>query len=88
MVNLAYIHGDVHENEAKLLKRFARKLDVTEQNMKRYSKIPLNTLAPSNSADERLETMLDLFKAYFLPTTKLTMRNAPCWKKYAIGLRI
>ena len=66
MANIASSHGTIHENEEKLLKRFARKLDITDQEyeevLKNPTKYPIN---PPNSADERLERMLDLFKMIF-----------------------
>ncbi len=81
-----FVFLDVHENEAKLLKRFARKLDVTEQEyeeiLKDSSKYPLH---PLNSADERLETMLDLFKLIFADH-EIDDEERALLEKYAIGL--
>ena len=72
IANIAAVHGEIHENEEKLLKRFARKLDVSEHEyeaiLKNPSKYPINS---SNSADERLERMLDFFKMIFLHDEKI-----------------
>lgn len=86
MTNLAYVHGDIHENEEKLLQRFARKLDISEQEyqdiLNNPTKYPIH---PLNSVDERLETMLDLFKIIFADH-EIDDEERKLIEKYAIGL--
>ena len=86
MVNIATSHGTTHENETKLLKRFARKLDITDQEyeevLKNPTKYPIN---PPNSADERLERMLDLFKMIFADH-EIDDEERVLIERYAIGL--
>ncbi|MAO07181.1 MAG: hypothetical protein CL596_00550 [Alteromonas sp.] len=86
IANIAAVHGEIHENEEKLLKRFARKLDVSEHEyeaiLKNPSKYPINS---SNSADERLERMLDFFKMIFADH-EIDEDEKRLVEKYAIGL--
>ena len=86
MANIASAHGAIHENEEKLLKRFARKLDISEleyeEVLKNPSKYPIN---PPNTADERLERMLDLFKMIFADH-EIDDEERVLIEKYAIGL--
>ena len=86
VANIASTQGGINENEEKLLKRFARKLDITEQEyeeiLKNPSKYPIN---PPNSADERLERMLDLFKMIFADH-EIDEEERTLIEKYAIGL--
>ena len=86
LVTLASIQGEIKETEAKLLKRFARKLDITEQEiekvLKNPTKFPIN---PPNSADERLERMHDLFKIVFADH-EIDDEEHQFLEIYAIGL--
>jgi uncharacterized tellurite resistance protein B-like protein len=86
LVTLASIQGEIKETEAKLLKRFARKLDITEQEiekvLKNPTKFPIN---PPNSVDERLERMHDLFKIVFADH-EIDDEEHQFLEIYAIGL--
>lgn len=66
IVRMALVDGELVPAEVKLLERFARKLDITEVEyaivLKNPGKYPIN---PPNSATERLQRMLDLFKIIF-----------------------
>ncbi|MEZ4857518.1 MAG: TerB family tellurite resistance protein [Flavobacteriaceae bacterium] len=86
IANIALAHGTIHENEEKLLKRFAKKLDITdleyEAILKNPSKYPIN---PPATADERLERMLDLFKMIFADH-EIDDEERKLIERYAIGL--
>lgn len=86
MASIAYVHGGIHENEEALLKRMAKKLDVSDHEyveiIKNPSKYPIH---PLNSADERLETMLDFFKIIFADH-QIDDEERALIEKYAIGL--
>ncbi|MDX8552822.1 TerB family tellurite resistance protein [Tenacibaculum sp. 1B UA] len=64
--NLAIIDGDLNEDEEKLVNRFARKLDITEDE---YEEIVENSkkypVVPQTKTDDRLERLLDLFKIIY-----------------------
>ena len=86
IAQIASSQGTTNENEIKLLKRFARKLDISdreyEEILKNPSKYPIN---PPNSVDERLERMLDLFKMIFADH-EIDEEERLLIEKYAIGL--
>ncbi|MEZ4874972.1 MAG: TerB family tellurite resistance protein [Flavobacteriaceae bacterium] len=86
MASIASVHGGIEEKEETLLKRLARKLDVTEHEyteiLKNPSKYPIH---PLHSADERLETMLDFFKIIF-SDHQIDEEELSLVEKYAIGL--
>jgi len=86
IAQIASSQGTTNENEIKLLKRFARKLDISdreyEEILKNPSKYPIN---PPNSVDERLERMLDLFKMIFADH-EIDEEERVLIEKYAIGL--
>lgn len=67
ILRMALVDGQFLDEEKKMLSRLARRLDITDEQyadiMKHPSNYPLN---PPNSADERLERMLDLFKMVFV----------------------
>ncbi|GFD73952.1 hypothetical protein KUL113_33720 [Tenacibaculum sp. KUL113] len=64
--NLAIVDGDLNEDEEKLINRFARKLDITEDE---YNEIIKNSqkhpVVPQAKTDDRLERLLDLFKIIY-----------------------
>ena len=86
LVTLASIQGEIKEVEAKLLKRFARKLDITEEEvnkvLKTPSKFPIN---PPNSAEKRLERMHDICKIIFADH-EIDDEEHQLLQRYAIGL--
>lgn len=86
LVTLASVKGEIKETEAKLLKRFARKLDITDEEIKKVlknsTKFPIN---PPNNADERLERMHDIFKIVFADH-EIDDEEHQLLETYAIGL--
>ena len=86
IANLASSNGSINEGEEKLLRRFARKLDIEEQEyeevLKNPSKYPIN---PPNSAEKRLERMHDLFEMIFLDH-EIDDNERKLIERYAIGL--
>lgn len=86
IANIAAVDGALKEEEVKLLRRFARKLDVSESEyeevLKNPSKYPIN---PPNDADRRLERMHDLFEMIFADH-EIDDHERSLLEKYAIGL--
>ncbi|MAM19768.1 MAG: TerB family tellurite resistance protein [Bacteroidota bacterium] len=86
IVNLAAIDGEINEHEEKLLKRFARKLDISEEE---YDKVIQNPkafpLVGYNSVEKRLERLHDLFKIIFADH-EIDDEESELIKRYAIGL--
>jgi len=86
IANMATIDGSLNSGEEKLLKRFARKLNITEEAyaeiVKNPSGYPMN---PPNSADERLERMHDLFEMIFADH-EIDEEERSLVERYAIGL--
>ncbi len=86
IASIASVHGTLNEAEEKLLKRFARKLDISETEyaeiLKNPTQYPIN---PPNSADKRLERMLDLFKMIFADH-QIDDEERELLERYAIGL--
>ncbi len=86
IVNLAAIDGDINQEEEVLLKRFARKLDISEEE---YEKVIENPkafpLSGYNSIEKRLERLHDLFRIIFADHI-IDEEEKELIKKYAIGL--
>lgn len=86
IANIASINGELNEFEEKLLRRFARKLDISEEMyemvLKNPSKYPIN---PPMDADRRLERMHDLFEMIFADH-EIDENERKLIEKYAIGL--
>jgi uncharacterized tellurite resistance protein B-like protein len=83
---MAVVDGELNPDEITLLKRMARKLDVTDHEYNAIIKNPtLYPLIPHNSADARLERMLDLFKIIFADN-EIDAEERGLIERYAIGL--
>ena len=86
IVNLAAVDGDITPKEEAQLKRFAQKLDISEEE---YSKVLENPtsfpLSGYNSSEKRLERLHDLFKIIF-SDHQIDEEEAVLVKRYAIGL--
>jgi uncharacterized tellurite resistance protein B-like protein len=86
IVSIASVDGELNSEEETMLKRFARKLDITESEyteiLKNPKKYPIN---PPNSADRRLERMHDLFEMIFADHD-IDDDERHLVEKYAIGL--
>ena len=86
IVNLAAIDGTINEEEEELLEVLAAKLGIDNSEyieiLKNPSKYPI---LPSNSAEERLERMHDLFDMIFADH-EIDTKEFILIKKYAIGL--
>ncbi|MBT8262051.1 MAG: TerB family tellurite resistance protein [Bacteroidia bacterium] len=86
IVRMAMADGVVNDDEKRLLKRFALKLDVSEDEFKKITKNPkIYPMNPSNSAEDRLERMLDLFKIIFADN-EIDDEEKRLVERYAIGL--
>ncbi|NND62467.1 MAG: TerB family tellurite resistance protein [Flavobacteriaceae bacterium] len=86
IARIAFVDGELNEDEETLLNRFARKLNVSEMEyqdiLKNPEKYPIH---PPNSADVRLERMLDLFKMIFADN-EIDDEERALLERYAIGL--
>ncbi len=86
IANMASVDGALNSKEEELLKRFARKLDIDEDEyadvLKNPTKYPMN---PPNSAEKRLERMHDLFEMIFADH-HIDDDERFLIEKYAIGL--
>jgi uncharacterized tellurite resistance protein B-like protein len=86
IANIAAINGELNAEEEKLLKRFAKKLDIDESEykevLKNPGKYPIN---PPNDADRRLERMHDLFEMIFADH-EIDDHERFLIERYAIGL--
>jgi uncharacterized tellurite resistance protein B-like protein len=86
IVNLASIDGEINERERVLLERFARKLDISEQEYKMVIKNPKDfPISAYNSSEKRLERLHDLFKIIFADN-EIDREEETLIKRYAIGL--
>ncbi|WBL22119.1 MULTISPECIES: TerB family tellurite resistance protein [unclassified Zunongwangia] len=86
IVNLAAIDGDINAEEEELLKRFARKLDITESEYQKVLENPkAYPLTPSHDTERRLERLHDLFRIIFADHL-IDEEEAELIKRYAIGL--
>ncbi len=86
IANIASVDGEINAEEEKLLKRFARKLDIDESEyaevLKNPSKYPIN---PPNESERRLERIHDLFEMIFADH-EIDDHERFLIEKYAIGL--
>ena len=86
IVRMASVDGAVNKEEESKLKRFARKLDITDAEyvevIKNPTKYPMN---PPNSADKRLERMHDLFEMIYVDHD-IDEDELNLVEKYAIGM--
>lgn len=86
IVNLAAVHGEINAKDEKLIRRFARKLDVNEEEYSRIIENPKNfPIYPIHSYEERIERLHDLFVIIF-SDHEIDEEEACLIKKYAIGL--
>lgn len=86
IATLAAVDGEIDEEEMKQLKRFAHKLQITDQQfkevMKRENKYPIDHQV---SYEKRLERFFDLIKMIFADN-KVSDEEMVLLKRYAIGL--
>lgn len=86
IASIAAVDGALNSEEEKMLKRFARKLNIDESEytevLKNPMKYPIN---PPNSADKRLERMHDLFEMIFADH-EIDDDERHLVERYAIGL--
>ncbi|NND14972.1 MAG: TerB family tellurite resistance protein [Eudoraea sp.] len=86
LATLAAVDGEVNPSEKRILDRFAYKMEISEAEykevMKKENKYPL---VPSNSFEERLERIHDLFRIIFADHN-IDDDEMVLLKKYAIGL--
>jgi len=86
IARMASVDGKLNEEELKLLKRFARKLNIEDleyaEVLKNPAKYPIN---PPNSAEIRLERIHDLFEIIFVDH-EIDNHERELIERYAIAL--
>ncbi|MGV6828834.1 MAG: tellurite resistance TerB family protein [Flavobacteriales bacterium] len=86
LANIALSDGMIDSKENKLLNRFARRLEITDEEYKKVMKNPNQyPINPPNSSEKRLERFYDLFKMVFADEV-IDDEERMLMKKYAIGL--
>ena len=86
IVNIANIDGKIDEEEQALIKRLALKLGIENSEYEEVLKYPNKyPIIPSNSVDERLERIHDLFDIIFTDHV-IDSKEFVLIKKYAIAL--
>jgi uncharacterized tellurite resistance protein B-like protein len=86
IVNMATVDGDINEREEVLLKRFAQKLDISQNDYKTILRNPkAYPISSYNSVERRLERLHDLFKVIFADNS-IDPEEEELIKRYAIGL--
>jgi uncharacterized tellurite resistance protein B-like protein len=88
IVNLATIDGTINSEEEKILKGFARKLEIDPEEYKSILKHPGKyPLMPINSSEERLKHLYDLFEMIYADH-EIDASEKILIVKYAIGLGV
>jgi uncharacterized tellurite resistance protein B-like protein len=86
ITNIACVDGALTATEEKMLRRFARKLDIDEVAYERILKNPSNfPINPPNDEDTRLERLHDLFEMIFADH-EIDDEEHALIERYAIGL--
>lgn len=86
IVNIAASDGVINAKEEELLKRFARKLDINENEYLKVIENPTSyPIHPPNSYERRLERLHDLLVMIFTDH-EIDNEEAYLLKKYATGL--
>lgn len=86
IVNLAAVDGETNKEEKSLLKRFANKLDISEEEFAKAMEDPAAfPTYPQNTTERRLERLHDLLKMIFADH-KVEEEEIFLLKKYAIAL--
>lgn len=86
LVNIASIDGEIKPSEQKLLKRFAKKFDVSDEGVEKIlenpSSFPVHAI---NSKSQRLEFLFDLLKIVYADHV-MDKSEELLIIKYAVGL--
>lgn len=86
IVNLAAADGQINQDEEKILKQMAFKLDISEIEYEEILKNPsAYPMTPSFTAEGRLERLYDLFRIIFADA-KVQDKERFLIEKYAIAL--
>lgn len=88
IVRLASVDGEINAQELPILRKFAAKLDISDEEYKSILKRPNQyPLVPINSSEERLKNIYDLFKIIYADNM-IDTREKKLIIKYAIGLGV
>lgn len=86
IVSLAAVNGEINKHEKAVLERFARKLDISEEEYSRILEKPRDyPIHPNNTYEERLERLHDLFTIIY-SDKEVDQEEITLQKKYAIAI--
>lgn len=86
IVNLAAVDGEINLREEEQLRRFAAKLDISEEEYSKVLKKPTAfPIHPNHNVEERLERLHDLFTIIY-SDHEIDEEEEELLRKYAIGL--
>ncbi len=86
IVSLATVNGELNKHEQAMLERFARKLDISEEEYTRILEKPTDyPIHPNNTYEKRLERLHDLFTIIY-SDAHVDENEMRLLKKYAIAI--
>ncbi|MCM4161151.1 TerB family tellurite resistance protein [Antarcticibacterium flavum] len=86
IVSLATVNGELNKHEQAMLERFARKLDISEEEYTRILEKPTDyPIHPNNTYEGRLERLHDLFTIIY-SDANVDEFEMKLLKKYAIAI--
>ncbi|MFD2562850.1 tellurite resistance TerB family protein [Aquimarina rubra] len=86
IVNMAFIDGEINDDEKELVAKFAEKLNINQEQYDQVLKDPKKyPLIPVSSKEERLQHLFDLFKMIFADHF-IDQEEMKLIHNYAIGL--
>lgn len=86
LVSLATVDGELNKHETELLKRFAHKLNISEEEYSRILEKPTDyPIHPNNTYEGRLERLHDLF-AIIYSDAEVDQDEIGLLRKYAIAI--
>lgn len=86
IVSLATVNGEVNKHEQAVLERFARKMDISEEEYTKILEKPTDyPIHPNNTYEGRLERLHDLFTIIY-SDAQVDEDEMRLLKKYAIAI--
>lgn len=86
LVSLATVNGELNNHETEVLKRFADKLNISEEEYSKVLEKPTDyPIHPNNTYEGRLERLHDLFTVIY-SDAKVDQDEIGLLRKYAIAI--
>lgn len=86
LVSLATVNGEINKQEKEVLKRFAHKLNITEEEYVKIIEKPTTyPIHPNNTYEGRLERLHDLFTIIY-SDAEVDQDEIALLRKYAIAI--